>query len=450
MPFPARSPRPRNLCRAASAIVALVVAGVATADEWPQFRGSDGSGYVAAESLPLTWSESEGVAWKTPIPGRGWSSPAVVDGKIWLTTAEESELTDAEREERKQKLVAQPYAAFTEAAGTITLSAVEVDAESGEVLRQVKLFEVNSPEPIHGLNSFASPSPVIAGGRCFCHFGRYGTACFDLATGEILWRQTLEIDHMVGPGSSPIVVGDLLIIPCDGGDKQFIAALDVATGQPRWQVDRPPMRSTNPDARKAFSTPLAIDVDGRTMVVIPGAQWFVAYDPTSGDEIWRVDHGEGFSNVPRPVFDGERVYLCTGYVRGQLWAVRPDGNGDVTATHVAWKGNQQVPTMPSPVVADGRIYLISDGGVATCLDAATGKMLWRERVGGNFSSSPLCGAGRVYFSGHDGRTTVVAASGEYEKLAENTLDGQVMASPAIVDGDLLLRTESHLYRISGE
>jgi len=212
---------------------------------------------------------------------------------------------------------------------------------------------------------------------------------------------------------------------------------------------RPPIREENPDQRKAFATPLVIEVDGRAQAVIPGAQWFVAYDPVSGDEIWRLDHGRGFSNVARPVYDGRFLFLNTGFGKPQLWAVRPDGSGDVTETHVAWREAQQIPAMSSPVVSDGRIYVISDGGVATCFDAETGKTLWRERVPGKYSASPLVGAGRVYFSSHEGRTTVVADAAEFEKLAENELDGMLMASPAVAAGDLVLRTDSHLYRITG-
>lgn len=431
-------------------LIAVTASPGASAEEWPQFRGPDGSGVVADAELPLHWSETTGIRWKTAIPGRGWSSPVCADGKIWLTTAEERKLTDAEREALHKKYGSHPLASVMESAASVSLSAVEIDGASGQVLRQVKLFDVENPQPIHGLNSYSSPTPILADGKCFCHFGRYGTACFDVASGKVLWRRTLEIDHMVGPGSSPELVGDVLIIPCDGGDKQFVAALDAATGAVRWQVDRPPLRAPDADSRKAFCTPLAIEVGGRTMVVIPGAQWFVAYDPQSGDEIWRIDHGAGFSNVPRPVFDGKTAYLCTGFMRGQLWAVRPDGHGDVSDTHVEWKTTEQVPTMPSPVVVGNRLYMISDSGVASCLDAATGKNIWRERIGGNFSSSPLLGAGRVYFTSQDGRTTVVAASDKFEKLAENSLDGQLMASPAVVDGDLILRTDSHLYRVGGE
>ena len=418
--------------------------------DWPQFRGPGGQGDVGNVSLPLKWSESEGIKWKTALPGRGWSSPVIADGKIWLTAAVEIPPSDAQRKAREEKVAKDPKLADLNSASSIDLIALEVDLATGELLRTIQLFTVDEPPPIHNVNSYASPTPVLADGRLLCHFGTFGAACVDVKSGEVTWRRTLEIDHMVGPGSSPVVVGDVMILTCDGADKQFIAGLDVKTGEPRWQVDRPPLREENPDMRKSFCTPLVFDYAGRQQAVIPGAQWFISYDPATGDEIWRVDHGSGFSNVPRPVFDGERVYLCTGFGKPQLWAVRANGAGDVSDTHVDWRQKQQIPAMSSPVVSDGRIYVISDGGVASCFDTTNGEMIWRERIPGKYSASPLLADGRIYFCSQEGRTTVVADAAEYEELASNQLDGMHLASPAVTGEDLILRTDSHLYRISAE
>jgi outer membrane protein assembly factor BamB len=431
-------------------LLVCLVASVGTCEQsWPQFRGPGGQGRTDESALPLRWSESEGVVWKTALPGRGWSSPVVANGRIWVTTAEERAPTPEELERLKKAIGANPMANQMNAAAAVTLSALELDLATGSLVRQVKLFDVDSPPAIHGLNSYASPTPAIVGGRIICHFGAMGTACVDAATGEVLWRKRLEIDHIVGPGSSPVVYQGIVILTCDGGDKQFIAALDVETGEPVWQVDRPPIRIDNPDMRKAYCTPLVITVDGRDQAVIPGAQWFISYDPRNGQEIWRVDHGGGFSNVPAPIFDGERVFLDTGFGRAQLWAVHVKGVQQGSEPPVEWRHAQQMPTMPSPVVSDGRIFVISDGGVASCLDAATGKVVWRERVPGQYSASPILGAGRVYFSNHDGRTTVVATGDKFEVLAENQLDGKHMASPAVVQGELILRTDASIYRIKG-
>ena len=415
--------------------------------EWPQFRGPGGQGDVGNVELPLTWSESKGVLWKTELPGRGWSSPVIADGKIWLTAAVEIPPSESELEETRQKLASNPSAGDMGAAGSLELLALEVDLETGQLLRTVKLFTVDEPPPIHNLNSYSSPTPVIADGRLLCHFGTFGIAAVDLKSGEVLWRKLLEIDHIVGPGSSPVVVDDVVILTCDGADKQFISALDVKTGDTRWQVDRPPLREENPDMRKSFCTPLVFEHAGRQQAVIPGAQWFISYDPATGEEIWRVDHGSGFSNVPRPVFDGERVFLCTGFGKPQLWAVRADGTGDVSETHVDWRQKQQIPAMSSPVLSDGRIYVISDGGVASCFDTASGELIWRERIPGKYSASPLLANGRIYFCSQEGRTTVIEDAAEYKELAANQLDGMHMASPAVTGEDLILRTDTHLYRI---
>ena len=429
-------------------LVLATQAPAALANEaWPQFRGPDGQGNADDPSLPLTWSETENIVWKSPLVGRGWSSPVVANGRVWVTTAEEREATPDERAVLMERVANLPIASGLGAVASVRLSAIELDFETGRVLRQIELFNVDAPPPIHGLNSYASPTPVIADGRLICHFGNMGTACIDATTGEVLWKKTLKIDHIVGPGSSPVIYKNLVIITCDGADKQFIAALDAVSGDPVWQVDRPPIRITNGDMRKAYCTPLVITAAGRDQLVIPGCQWFISYEPETGKEIWRVDHGSGFSNTPRPIFDGEKVYLNTGFGKAQLWAVRVDGSGDIGETHVGWKHAQQMPTMSSPVMADGRIFTVSDGGVASCLNAATGDVLWRERVPGQYSASALLGAGRVYFCSQEGGTTVVAASDKFEVLAENQLDGKLMASPAAVVGDLLLRTDTHLYRI---
>jgi outer membrane protein assembly factor BamB len=416
---------------------------------WPEFRGPGGLGQATDPDLPLRWSEDRSVRWKTAVPGRGWSSPVVADGRIWITTAEEHQADDAQRAALLKTVENVPVAEEMVAFASVTLAAVELDLQTGAILRRIELFHPVAPPPIHGLNSYASPTPVLDGGRVYCHFGAYGTACIDAATGEVKWRRKFEIDHIVGPGSSPVVCGKVLIIPCDGSDRQFIAGLDVDTGDTAWLRDRPPIREQDPDQRKAFCTPLVIEAAGRRQAVIPGAQWFVAYDPATGEEIWRIDYDKGFSNVARPVFDGQMLYLCTGYGGRQLWAVRPDGVGDVGATHVAWRQSQQVPTMSSPAVSQGRLYLVTEGGVASCLDAKTGDTVWRKRLGGNYSASPLVGAGRVYFCSQEGRTTVLRDGPAFELLAENELDGMLMASPAAVDGDLLLRTDTHLYRIGG-
>lgn len=440
-------------CGGGVAFLALwvVVGGLAAthaADDWPEFRGPDGQGH-AAQAAPLNWSEDRGLRWKTAVPGRGWSSPVICDGRIWLTTAEETPATAEQLAANRQQQQGNPIAESMGVVARVRLSAVEIDAASGTVLRQIAVFDRAEPPSVHDLNSYASPSPIVEPGRVYCHFGGLGTACIDTRSGEIAWTQQLAVDHGVGPGSSPAAYDRLLIVPCDGKDRQFVAALDKDTGRIVWQTDRPPLRSTVGDTRKAFSTPLTIDVGGRTQVVVPGAQWYAAYDPATGREQWRIDHGDGFSNVPRPIFDGRRLYLCSGFMKPVLWAVEPNAQQPTAEPRLAWKFARQVPTMASPIAVGGRVYLISDAGVAACLDAETGKLLWQERIPGNYSASPMAASGRIYFCSREGVTTVVEAGDAFRKVAENRLEGALMASPAMIDNDLVLRTDSHLYRISG-
>lgn len=416
------------------------------ADVWPQFRGPDGQGHAMATGVPLHWSEQENIRWKSSLPGRGWSSPVVADDSVWLTTALESAASESEREAR---VAGRATALQLEVAQSITLLVLEVDLTDGRVLRNLNLCQVKSPQAIHSLNSFASPTPVLENGRLYCHFGAFGTACVDTATGQVVWQKTFSLEHKVGPGSSPVLYQQLLILTCDGADQQYILALDKNTGETVWRTSRPPLRADEGDYKKSFSTPLLIRVSGQDQLVIPGSQWYVAYNPATGQEIWRFDHGNGFSIAPRPVYDGKSLFLCTGYMRKQLWAIRPDGHGDITGdAHITWKETtRQMPTMASPLLVDNRLLIINDQGIAFCFDAATGKQLWRKRIGGKYSASPLLADGRIYLCNHAGRTTVLADD-DFHVLAENDLDGQIMASPAVLsDGDLLLRTDSHLYRI---
>lgn len=416
--------------------------------EWKQFRGPDGQGHADAKDLPLKWSEEENVRWKTAIPGRGWSSPVFEGETVWMTTAVAEALTgEALEAAQKEKLAGNPLAKQMSLVGSVSLRAVSVDVRSGKLLSDVELIKVSNPPAIHSLNSYASPTPVLDGNLLLAHFGELGTACLDTYTGKVLWKSVLPSAHAVGAGSSPVVYQDLFIVPCDGTDQQYVVALNKRTGKEVWKTNRPKMTGLIGDFHKAYSTPLLVSAAGKDQVIVPGAQWVVSYDPASGRELWRVRHGDGFSNVPRPVVANDLVCVCTGFMQPQLIAIRLDGEGDVTASHVAWKIPKSVPTMPSPVVAGNEIYYVTDQGVATCADARTGDVVWTKRLGGNYSSSPLAAAGRIYFSNREGETRVIRPGKEYEELAVNKLNGEHMASPAVFDDSLLLRTNTHLYRI---
>ena len=402
---------------------------------WPEFRGPSGNGIVTAPGvtlgLPLSWSETENVKWKTAIPYQGWSTPVVLDGQIWLTTA----TTDG-----------------------FDFYVVCVDAETGEIRFNEKLFHSDNPEPLgNNVNSYASPSPVIEPGRVYVHFGSYGTACLDTATCKVVWqRQDLPCRHFRGPGSSPILFDDLLILSMDGVDVQYVAALDKKSGATVWKTDRTtawddldeqgkPKREG--DFRKSFSTPLVIEAAGKRQLISVGSSATFAYDPRTGREIWKT-HNIGFTPSSRPVFGNGMAYITTGQGKAELWAVRVDGEGDVTDTHVAWKvGAPIVSGDTSPLILDDLLYVVSSDGLATCLEAATGTQVWSERIGGNYEASPIYADGRLYFCAVQGKTTVLKPGRDYEVLATNKLETGCMASPAVAGKALFLRTKTHLYRI---
>ncbi len=417
-------------CRLPYLIPALVVwfaccGGLAFAqDEWPQFRGPNGQGHANVTSAPTSWSETENITWKADIPGSGFSSPVISGDRIWLTTA----LDEGH-----------------------SLHALCIDRASGDIVQNVKVFAELNPPKINVTNSYASPTPVIDGDRVFVCFGTMGTACLNSVTGEVLWRNhELVLDHKEGPGSSPIVVDDLLILNCDGQDVRYVAALDKRTGEIAWKADRSVPPASNMDMNKAYSTPLLIEANGRRELVSPGAMHVAAYDPATGDELWKVLYPQGFSNVPRPVFGDDLLFVSTGYVRATLLAIRPGGNGDVTETNVAWSSDRQAPTRPSPIYVDGRLYVASDRGVLTCYEAATGETLYTERLGGSFASSPIYAAGHIYFCNEKGETTVIKASRTFELVSKNELPAPIKASPAAVGKEIYVRTTEALYRIEGQ
>ena len=413
----------------------LIPASGAEAD-WPQFRGPTGDGLAVEAAPPLRWSETENIRWKVALPGRGRSSPVLLGDRIWLTFAVEQGVTRARVEGDDCAL-----------AEHVSLGAMCLDSASGRRLWQVILYELDKPAHVHWLNSWATPTPVVEPGRLYCDFGAFGTACLDSHTGEVLWKQQLAVDHQVGPGSSPILHRELLILVRDGRDAQYVAALNRNTGQLVWRTDRPKIQAKIGNLKKSFSTPLVIDFGGKIQMVVPGAEWVVSYDPQSGKEIWRVRHGKGFSLASRPVFGHGMVYISTGAMPPQLVAIRVDGQGDLTETHVVWQAKNNVPLMSSPILVGKEIYMVSDAGIASCLDALRGELHWRERLGGKHLASPVCAANRLYFVNDEAHTSVLALGTSFQRLAENVLSGVVVATPAVVGQAIFLRTDSHLYRI---
>ena len=415
-------------------------------DEWPQFRGPGGQGHTEMTGLPLTWSESENIKWKTDIAGEGHSSPVISGDQIWLTTAITAELSPEEQQKRLSTL---KNSNGLKIVGELTLQAVQIDRESGEIKRQVVLFTIPNPEPKHALNSYASPTPVIAGDRVFFHFGTYGTACIDRTSGEVLWKNdTLKLEHQNGPGSSPAVWQDRVIIHLDGTDTQSIVALDAATGNVVWQTKRSGEMDKTPELQKAYGTPLILEINDRPLVISSAANWVYGYDARDGKEIWKASYGKlGFSTVPRPVISEDTVYIATSYMQSRLVAVKFTGEGDVTGSHIRWTSDRQIPQKPSLIALGGRLYFVSDQGIVRSLKADNGEEVWFARLDGDYSASPLEAEGRLYFFNQDGVCTVLEAGDAYKELAKNKLDGGFMASPAVAGNALFLRTATSLYRI---
>jgi outer membrane protein assembly factor BamB len=387
------------------------------AEDWPEFRGPTGQGISHAHNVPVTWSASNNIAWKTATLGSGWSSPVLHQGRLYITSAVENG--------QELSLRAQCY-----------------DGRTGKLVWDKEALK-GSKGTIHKKNSQASPTPIVQDNRLYLHFGHHGTACLDLE-GKVLWAtQKLKYSPVHGNGGSPILVDDLLVFNADGGSDPFIAALSQKDGSVRWKVPR----ESNAQKKFSFSTPLLITVNGQKQIISEGSTVVSALDPKDGHEIWRVRFTEGYSVVPRPVFGHGMVFISSSFDNPVVIAIRADGKGDVTSSHVAWKLAKGAPNSPSLLLAGDELYMVSDNGIASCVDAKTGKVHWSERIGGGYSASPVFTEGRVYFQNEEGTGVVVKAGKQFEKLAQNSLGERTLASYAVTDGALFIRSDKHLYRI---
>ncbi len=399
----------------------LAFASAHAAQDWPEFRGPTGQGHATSTKLPLEWSATQNVAWKQPVAGRGWSSPSLSGGRLFLTSA----VGEA-------------------AAGKLALHALCLDEATGRELWNVELFAQDGGTPrIHNKNSHASPTPLVADGRVYVHFGHQGTACLDL-DGKVLWKNTtLPYSPVHGNGGSPILVGEKLVFSCDGGSDPFIVALHKDTGKVLWKTQR----VTTAKKTFSFSTPLLITVREKQQIISPGSGAVCAFDPDTGRELWRARYGEGYSVIPRPVLGHGMIFIGTGYDQPIVMAIRVDGTGDVTDTHVAWTMKKGAPNTPSLLLIGDELYMVSDGGIASCVDAKSGTVHWQERVGGNYSASPVHAGGKIYFQNEEGVGVVVKAGKTFEKLAANDLAERSLASYAVAEDAFYIRTEKHLFKI---
>jgi len=432
--------------RLTSFFITSLFCSTALAAEWPEWRGPGGQGHAAASALPVTWSDSTGIAWRTEIPGRGWSSPVIEGNQIWMTTALETPASPADTARRLSKNTGDQPVTLLE---RVELRAICVDRESGRLIHNIPVLTERNPQWVHKMNSYASPTPVIEDGRLYCHFGAFGTVCLDTHDGKVLWKNTsLPVNHENGPGSSPILWKNLLIFHLDGSDKQFLAALDKATGKLAWKTDRTGRMHDNPQLKKSYGTPLVIESGGKPQLISPAADWLYSYDPATGRELWKVPYGRtGFSISPRPVVGHGMIFMSTAFMKPEILAVKYEG---VPQPEIAWRYNKGAPNIPSPLLVGDELYFVNDGGFLTCLDAKTGAEHYRERLGGNYNSSPLFGDGKIYTSNREGLTTVIKPGKTFEAIAKNQLTGQFFATPAAVGGSLFIRTDTGLYRIKGD
>ncbi|MEI8114687.1 MAG: PQQ-binding-like beta-propeller repeat protein [Bacteroidia bacterium] len=421
----------RNLFSQLFFVICLFSYSLAQAQEnWTHLRGSNLDGHSISKNTPTTWSETTNILWKTGIRGVAWSSPVVFGDQVWTSSA-----TSDGKE----------------------LFAVCTDFNSGKILKELSIFRPDSVQHIHPTNSYATSTPCIEDGFIYVHFGTYGTACIDTRNFEIVWTRTdLNCEHMQGAASSPILYKNLLILHIEGTDVQYLIALDKHTGKTVWKTDRPREFYDNiePVSRKAYCTPIVVDVNGKDQLISNGSQLAIAYEPETGKEIWQVFYGDD-STVSMPLSYNGMVYVNSGWMLpkdgspfyARLLAVDPTGTGDVTKTHVPWEVKEDVPQISTPVIVDSMIYMVHERGDLTCLSAKTGTVVWKTKLGGQFNASVLFSSGNIYLFGVKGKTYVIKPGMTFQLVAENQLDGMIKATPAIVRDNIILRTDKFLYRI---
>ena len=393
-------------------------------EQWSQFRGHYGNGIIKSTSAPINWSENTNIDWKTPIHDRGWSSPVIWNDQIWMTTATK----DGNK-----------------------MYAICVNKLSGKIEHDIHVFDVKSPQAITNENTYASPTPVVEEGRVYVHFGTYGTACISTKDGQILWkRRDLNCDHEIGagPASSPFIYNNFLIFNVDGRDVQYVIALNKETGETAWKTNRSvDFSDVQVNQRKAYGTPFIIPRGNTNQMVSIGAKGVYSYDPENGKELWKAEH-RGWSIAPRPVYGEGLVFTMIDRDRPEMWAIKPNGSGNITETHIEWKETKRMPPRASPIIIKGLLFVVDRNGYISCIEAKTGKSIWQKRMKGRFSASPILANNLIYFFNEDTVCTIIKPTRELEIVAENKLsDDKLMATPAFDENSIYIRTEKKLTRI---
>jgi outer membrane protein assembly factor BamB len=400
-----------------------------SADNWTHFRGSNMDGHAAVERAPLHWSDSINVVWKVPVKGLGWSSPVVFGNQVWLTSA------------------ARDGKEF------YTLC---YDLKSSKLLNEKTIFTSKDPQRIHSTNSYATPTPCIEDGFVYVHYGTFGTACINTNNFEVVWkREDMPCNHMQGPASSVILHKNMLIVHLEGTEDPYVVALDKRTGKTIWKSVRPKeiYDPLEPVYRKSYQTPIVINVNGRELLISNASYMCFAHDVNTGEVVWTIKYGYD-STVSQPLYYNGLVFVNSGWIFldnqpffTREFAVDPTGRGDVTKTHVKWMYEDEVPQIPTPVIVDGKMYMVHDRGMVTCLDAMTAKVIWKEKLKGNFNSSPIYAGGNIYFINVKGFCTIIKPGDTFQKVAENDIDEMVKAVPVFVQDKMVLRTDKNLYLI---
>ena len=393
-------------------------------EQWSQFRGHYGNGIIKSTSAPINWSENTNIDWKTPIHDRGWSSPVIWNDQIWMTTATK----DGNK-----------------------MYAICVNKLSGKIEHDIHVFDVKSPQAITNENTYASPTPTVEEGRVYIHFGTYGTACISTKDGQILWkRRDLNCDHEIGagPASSPFIYNNFLIFNVDGRDVQYVIALNKETGETAWKTNRSvDFSDVQVNQRKAYGTPFIIPRGNTNQMVSIGAKGVYSYDPENGKELWKAEH-RGWSIAPRPVYGEGLVFTMIDRDRPEMWAINPNGSGDITETHIEWKETKRMPPRASPIIIKGLLFVVDRNGYISCIEAKTGKSIWQKRMKGRFSASPILANNLIYFFNEDTVCTIIKPTRELEIVAENKLsEDKLMATPAFDENSIYIRTEKKLTRI---